>query len=66
MSSPRDRFGPAFIPVMLKALLSKRETHVGSSPSSPISPYLQGFLHAMRQTVVPLFDLAGSLYALYN
>ena len=26
-----------------------------SSPLSPISLYLQGFLHAMRQTVVPPF-----------
>jgi len=35
VSSPRDRFGPAFIPAMRKTLLFVGETHVGSSPSSP-------------------------------
>ena len=41
MSSPRDRFGPAFGPagiaVIRKTLLFVGETHVGSSHSSPTS-----------------------------
>ena len=44
MSSPRDRFGPAFgpagIPVMRKTLLFVGETRVGSSPSSPTQAFL--------------------------
>ena len=40
MSSPRDRFGPAGIPVMRKTLLFKGETHVGSSSSSPTRAFL--------------------------